>query len=135
MTAAKVMDVIARLSDNAGQASDAVSAYTQVKMEDAPRCPKHFQSQRVQLYGYVFRDTSGPNHGQTSKTPWILSNEFYTDNRWPLLGKTFFLSQFYSGLGWRKVQGLFLSVYVDDLKNDWKKAEYGSHVEEIDEKR
>ena len=32
-------------------------------------------------------------------------------------------------------QGLFLSVYVDVIKNDWKKAEYGSHVEEIDEKR
>ena len=37
MTAAKVMDVIERLPDCAGQASDAVSAYTQVKLEDAPR--------------------------------------------------------------------------------------------------
>ena len=37
MTAAKVMDVIARLPDCDGQAADAVSAYTQVKMEDAPR--------------------------------------------------------------------------------------------------
>ena len=32
MTAAKVMDVIARLPDCDGQASDAVSAYAQVKM-------------------------------------------------------------------------------------------------------
>ena len=31
MTAAKVMDVIARLPDCAGQAAGAVSAYTQVK--------------------------------------------------------------------------------------------------------
>ena len=37
MTAAKVMDVIARLPDCDGQAADAVSAYTQVKMEDAPK--------------------------------------------------------------------------------------------------
>ena len=36
MTAAKVMDVISRLPGCAGQAADAVSAYTMVKMEDAP---------------------------------------------------------------------------------------------------
>ena len=35
MTAAKVLDVIARRLGSAGQASDAVSAYIQVKMEDA----------------------------------------------------------------------------------------------------
>ena len=37
MTAAKAMDVIVRLPDCDGQAADAVSAYTQVKMENAPR--------------------------------------------------------------------------------------------------
>ena len=36
MTAAKFMDIISRLAGCAGQAADAVSAYTQVKMEDAP---------------------------------------------------------------------------------------------------
>ena len=36
MTAAKVMDIISRLPGFAGQAADAVSIYTQVKMEDAP---------------------------------------------------------------------------------------------------
>ena len=36
MTAAIVMDVVSRLPRCAGQAADAVSAYTQVKMEDAP---------------------------------------------------------------------------------------------------
>ena len=35
MTAAKVMDVKARLPGCGGQAADAVSTYTQVKMEDA----------------------------------------------------------------------------------------------------
>ena len=37
MTAAKVMDLIVRQPDSDGQAADAVSAYTRVKMEDAPR--------------------------------------------------------------------------------------------------
>ena len=36
MTAAEVMDVVARLPGCAGQAADAVSVDTQVKMEDAP---------------------------------------------------------------------------------------------------
>ena len=36
ITTAKVMDIISRLSGSAGQAADAVSVYTQVKMEDAP---------------------------------------------------------------------------------------------------
>ena len=35
MTAATVMDIISRLPGCDGQAADAVSAYTQVKMEDA----------------------------------------------------------------------------------------------------
>ena len=40
MTAAKVMDIISRLPWCAGQAADAVSAYTQAKMEDAPKLLK-----------------------------------------------------------------------------------------------
>ena len=35
MTAAKIMDIISRLPGCDGQAADAVSAYTQVEMEDA----------------------------------------------------------------------------------------------------
>ena len=37
MTAAKVMDVTARLPDCDGQAADETSAYTHVKMEDAQK--------------------------------------------------------------------------------------------------
>ena len=40
MTAAKVMDTISRLLGCAGQAADAVSAYTQVKMKDAHKLLK-----------------------------------------------------------------------------------------------
>ena len=40
MTAAKIMDIISRLLGFDGQAGDAVSAYTQVKMEDAHKLLK-----------------------------------------------------------------------------------------------
>ena len=40
MTAAKIMDIISRLPGCDGQAADAVSVYTQVKMEDAHKLPK-----------------------------------------------------------------------------------------------
>ena len=53
------------------------------------------------------------------------------------------LRKFYLGLGWEKVpnwecllvhrkQGLFLSVYVDDINMDGRKQKYGSNVEDID---
>ena len=45
MTAAKVMDIISRLHGCAGQAADGVSAYTQVKMEDAPTLLKFSKSE------------------------------------------------------------------------------------------
>ena len=53
MTAAKVMDFISRLPGCAGPAADAVSAYTQVKMEDAPSLLKHSE---VRMSRYL--DTS-----------------------------------------------------------------------------
>ena len=78
MTAVKVMGVIARLPDCDGQAADAVSAYTQVKLEDDPRVLKNL-SQNVQTYGYVFHDTNCRNPGQTLQIQWYLSNEIYMD--------------------------------------------------------
>ena len=39
------MDIISRPPGCAGQAADAVSAYTQVKMEDAPKLPKNPKSE------------------------------------------------------------------------------------------
>ena len=41
ITAAKVMDVSARLPDCAGQAAEAVSACTQVEMKDTPKLPRN----------------------------------------------------------------------------------------------
>ena len=45
MTAAKVMDMISRQPGCSGQAADAVSACTQVKMKDAPKLLKIFKSE------------------------------------------------------------------------------------------
>ena len=45
MTAAKVMDIISRLPGFDGQAADAVSAKTQVKMEDVPTLLKNPKSE------------------------------------------------------------------------------------------
>ena len=43
MTAAKIMDIISRLPGCDGQAADAVSAYTQVKMEDVHKIIENSQ--------------------------------------------------------------------------------------------
>ena len=51
MTAAKVMDIISRLPGCAGQAADAVSAI-----------------RNVQIFGFVYHDTNGLNHGPVWKT-------------------------------------------------------------------
>ena len=63
MTAAKVMDIISRLPGCAGQATDAVSAHTQIKMEDAHKLFKKNRNRSVQTFGFVYHDTYGQNHG------------------------------------------------------------------------
>ena len=75
MTAAKIMDIISRLPGCDGQAADAVSAFTQVKMEDAPKLLKKFQNRNVQTFGFVYHDTNGQNHGPVWKTQSFFLNE------------------------------------------------------------
>ena len=55
MTAAKVMDIISRLPGCAGQAADAVSACTQVKMADAPKSLKIPKSECPDIWTRVPR--------------------------------------------------------------------------------
>ena len=43
------------------------------------------QNSKVRMsrtYGYVLHDANGPNHGQTLKILWYLSNEIYVDTHW-----------------------------------------------------
>ena len=110
MTAAKVMDVIARLPDCDGQAADAISAYTQVKMEDAQILLKKSPNQNVRMCGYVFQKMNGRSHGNTLRILLFLLNETYTDTHsqdscgkdksqkhlWNLVGKKYQIGNVYS---------------------------------------
>ena len=55
MTAAKIMDIISRLPGCDGHAADAVSAYTQVKMEDAH---KLFKNPQIGVSGHLDSSTT-----------------------------------------------------------------------------
>ena len=77
MTVAKIMDIMSRLPGCAGQAADAVSAYTQVQVEDAPKLLK-FPNRSVQTFGFVYHDTNGLNHGPVWKTQSFLLSEICT---------------------------------------------------------
>ena len=98
------MDIISRLPGCAGQAADAVSVETQVKMEDAPtllRVPKS----EVQRFGYVQRSTNGPNHGPVWKTQSFFSKGICT----------VIVQQEYSGKGnLRKSHNVSLSNEQED---------------------
>ena len=71
MTAAKVMDVIARLPDCDGQAADAISAYTQVN--GCSKLLKKFPNQNVRSHGkilkilsFLLNETCAETHSQDS---------------------------------------------------------------------
>ena len=81
MTAAEFIDIISRLPGCAGQAADAVSAYTHVKMEDAPKLLK-IPNRNVQTFGFVYHDTNGQNHGPVRKTQSFLFGEICTVILW-----------------------------------------------------
>ena len=78
MTAVKVLDVIARLPDWDGQAADAVSAFSQVKMEDAHKNIENSKNRSVQTFGFVCHNTNGLNHGPVWKIQSFLLNEICT---------------------------------------------------------
>ena len=79
MTAAKVMDAIARLPGCAGQAADAVSAYTQVKMKDTPRLLKIPMSECPDKWIPLPRD-KWPKSWANIEDPVVRSlNEIYMD--------------------------------------------------------
>ena len=96
MTAAKVMDIVSTLPGCSGQAAGAVSTCTQAEVEDASTF--FFLNSNVRMSRYM--DTSstaqnGRNRGQTSKTPWFLSNKICTVTLWPDYGGTGYLRKFY----------------------------------------
>ena len=131
MTAAKVMDIIFRLPGCSGQATDAVSAYTQVKMEDAPSLVKMPKSECPDIWIRLPRH-KWPKSWSSMEDPVVpLERNLYGH---PLAG-LLWERQFENVLlehGWEKVpnweclfvnreKGLFLSVHVDDIKLAGKK--------------
>ena len=131
MTAAKIMDIISRLPGCDGQAADAVSAYTQVKMEDAPKLLKIPESECPDIWIRLPRH-KWPKSWSSMEDPVVpLGRNLYGH---PLAG-LLWERQFEKILlthGWEKIpdweclfvhreKGLFLSVYVDDIKFAGKK--------------
>ena len=68
MTAAKIMDIISRLPGCDGQAADAVSAYTQVKMEDAHKLIKIPKSECPDIWIRLPRHKWSKSCGPVLKT-------------------------------------------------------------------
>ena len=110
------MDVIARLPGCTGQAADAVSAYTQGKMEDASallKLPKSESNIEDLVLVLLERNLYGrPLAG------FLWERQFEK----VLLGQGWEKVPNWEGLLVYRKPGLFLSVDVDDIKNDWKKA-------------
>ena len=122
MISTKMMDIISRLPGCDGQAADAASVFAQVKYG---RCSeKKIPSLNIQTFGFVHHDTNVPNHGPVWKTQSFLLSEICTVILWQDYdGKSKILLKH----GWGKVpnweclfvhseKGLFLSVYVDEIK-------------------
>ena len=131
MTAAKIMDIISRLPGCDGQAADEVSADTQVKMEDAHKLLKIPKSECPDIWIRLPRH-KWPKSWSSMEDPVVpLERNLYGH---PLAG-LLWERQFEKILlkhGWEKIpnweclfvhreKGLFLSVYVDDIKLAGKK--------------
>ena len=131
MTAAKVMDSISRFPGCARQAADAISAYTQVKMEDAPKLLKIQNSECPDIWIRLPRH-KWPRSWSSMEDPVVpLERNMYGHPLTGLLWERQF-EKIPLKYGWEKVssweclfvhreKGLFLSVYVDDRKLAGKK--------------
>ena len=134
MTAAKVMDIISRLPGCAGQSADAVSAYTQVKMEDAPKLLKIPKSECPDIWIRLPRH-KWPKSWYSMEDPVVLlERNLYGHPLARLLWERQFEKILLKHV-WEKIpnceclfvhhgKGLFLSVNVDDIKIGWKETKY-----------
>ena len=132
MTAAKVMDIISRLPGCAGRAADAVSAYTQVKMEDAPSLLKIPKSECPIIWIRLPKHKWPKSWSSMEDPVVLLERNLYGHPLAGLLWERQF-EKIPLKYGWEKVsnweclfvqrekKGLFLSVYVDDIKLAGKK--------------
>ena len=131
MTAEKVKDIISRLPGCDGQAADAISAYTEVKMEDAPKLLKIPKSDCPDIWVRLPRH-EWPRSWSSMEDPVVpLEWNVYCH---PLAGllwerqfeKILLQHSFEKVRNWACLfvhhqKGLFISVYVDDIKLAGKK--------------
>ena len=102
MTAAKIMDIISRLPGCDGQAADAVSAHTQVEMEDAHKLLKIPKWKCPDIWITSYDDTNGQNHGPVWKTQSFLLKGIYMVILWQHYhGKGTLRKSYRSTVGWR----------------------------------
>ena len=90
-----------------------------------------FQSQNVQVHGYAFHDTKRPNSCESLKIQCFFSNEIYTDiyllgscgndSSRKFCGNLDGKIQNWECLFVHRKQGLFSSVYMDDVTMTGKK--------------
>ena len=131
MTAVRIMDIISRLLGCAGQAADAVTVYTQERMEDAPKLLKISKSECPDIWIRLPRH-KWPKSWSSMEDPVVpLERNLYGH---PLAG-LLWERQFENILlkhAWEKIpnreclyvhreKGLFSSLHVDDIKLAGKK--------------
>ena len=131
MTAAKVIVIISRLPGCAGLAADAISASSHVKMEDAPKSLKISKSECPDIWIRVPRHKWLHSWSSMEDPVVPLERNLYGHPLvWLLWARQ--LEKILLQHGWEKVsnweclfvhreEGLFLSVYVDDIKLAGKK--------------
>ena len=131
MTAAKIMDIISRLAGCAGQAADAVSAYTQVKIEDAHKLLKIHKSECPDMWIRLPRHI-WPKSWSSMEDPVVpLERNLYGHPLAGLLRERQFekipvqhcweKTSNWECLFVHREKGLFLSVHVVDIKLAGKK--------------
>ena len=131
MTAAKIMDIISRLPGCDGQAADAVSAFSQVKMEDAHKLLKIQKSECPDIWIRLPRHKWPKIIVQYGRPSRSLERNLYGHPLAGLLWERQF-EKILLNHGCEKVpnweclfvhrqKGLFLSVHVDDMKLAGKK--------------
>ena len=136
MTAAKIMDIISRLPGCDGQAADAVSADTQVKMEDAHKLLKTPKKSECPDFWIRLPRHKWTKSWSSMEDPVVrLERNLYGDTLTGLLWERQF-EKILLEHEWAKVpyweclfvhreKRLFLSVFVDDIKLAGKKQTIG----------
>ena len=134
MTAAEIMDIISRLPGCAGQAADAVSAYTQVKMEDAPKILKIPESECPDVWIHLPRHKC-PKSWSNMEDPVVPLGHPLAGLLWERQFEKILLQH-----GWEKVSNwecfflhrekrIILICECGWHQIDWKETKYQSDVE------